>query len=54
MSFFKVNRSLSDKDTLYSKTVVKKLRYVVGKDGKGYWLKPDPPMPTDYEEDIYY
>tara|TARA_R110000744_G_scaffold170264_1_gene288384 strand:+ start:3391 stop:3528 length:138 start_codon:yes stop_codon:yes gene_type:complete len=43
-------------DSRFNKSVSspEKLRYVVDENGKGYWIKPKPPMPTDYEEDIDY
>jgi len=31
-----------------------KLRYVRASNGKWYWLTPEHPLPTDYDEDIDY
>ena len=48
MSFFKSGRKLVDEDI----PKPEKLRYVIDKDGKGRWIRPNPPMPIDYDEDI--
>lgn len=52
MAFFKANPSLTKEPKFeeYSD----KLRYVIDEDGKGRWIKPIPPLSTDYCEDIDY
>jgi hypothetical protein len=54
LGFFKVNRSSCNKNITRDIEPPEKLKYVVDENGKGYWVKPKPPMPIDYEEDIYY
>jgi hypothetical protein len=60
MSFFKVSRSLCDNSFFKAIPEPEKLRYVIGDDGIGYWIKPKPTMPVfdrlpyDYCEDVIY
>lgn len=54
MAFFKVNRSSCDNKITRDIPEPEKPRYVVGEDGKGYWIRPKPPMAIDYDEDIDY
>jgi len=35
-------------------TEPEKPRYVIGENGKGYWIRPKPPMAIDFDEDIDY
>lgn len=51
MAFFKVNRTLSEIEDLEARSAPE-LRYVIDENGKGYWVKPKPPMTIDYDEDI--
>lgn len=53
MAFYKVDRTFSEIKELEAKSAPK-LRYVIGKDKKGYWIRPKPPMPIDYCDDIPY
>ena len=52
MAFYKVDRTFSEIKELEAKSAPK-LRYVI-ENGKGKWIKPKPPMPIDYDEDIPY
>ena len=55
MSFFKTDKSFIDKDTSDQEDNPVKLRYVVEKDGNGYWLRPESLLlATDYDEDVLW
>jgi hypothetical protein len=52
MSFFKVDKTpVSTNKPEYILTV-KKLKYVIGKDGKGYWIKPTLPFDNNYDREL--
>jgi hypothetical protein len=52
MSFFKVDKKLLSTDRPEYIVTVKKLRYVIGKDGKGFWLQPTLPFDNNYDEEL--
>lgn len=54
MAFFKVNRSSCNTDISRDIPEPVKPRYVIGENGKGYWIRPEPPMAIDFDEDIDY
>lgn len=54
MSFFKLDHSSVNNDISRPIPEPEKLRYVIDSDGKGRWIRPEPPMPIDYDEDIDY
>ena len=50
MAFFKADHTFSEIKELEAKSAPK-LRYVI-ENGKGRWIRPKPPMPIDYCDDI--
>lgn len=54
MSFFKADKKFTDESIPEQGYGITKPRYVIDKEGKGRWIKPIPPMPTDYDEDVIY
>jgi hypothetical protein len=60
LTFFKSSSTLLSSESLDVEDVPEKLRYVIGDDGIGYWIKPKPTMPVfdrlpyDYCEDVIY
>lgn len=52
MAFFKADTNLAKERKPESVVTVNKLRYVVGTDGKGYWLKPTFTFDNNYDKEL--
>lgn len=54
MSFFKKDVKIVSEDSSCDVDKPEKLKYVIREDGKGYWVRLNKPLSTDYDEDVYY
>ena len=52
MSFFKADKKSAAVGKPDYIITVRKLKYVVGQDGKGYWLKPTLPFDNNYDKEL--
>ena len=52
MAFFKVYKTPVFTGKPDYIITVRRLRYVIGKDGKGYWLRPTLPFDNNYDKEL--